>query len=317
MPEAIKTWSEWLNNTRFSSASETDKQQMVALLTEIKDKVLDRAGLKPDDIILDIGTGTGLLAFGAYERLKNLNSTKPHNSFRNFFSNLLKRNGKIPQTVSGKVIASDAFMDCLEECQKIAKSYGIENEINFVQADATDTKLPESSVDVVVMRSVLVHILDTPKAINEFFRILKPEGRISCYEAIMSNNTKLCSLINPENFPEYRKFKEIEDKIMSDENYPLMNFNEDSLKKNLEEAGFKNIDIIPAEPFSKINFSKDAVDQWLNATLSVGQPSLKEKFLQYLSENELNIFVERLKNDLGDKIVTMDLPKVYIFAEKQ
>jgi len=289
MSESVKTWSEWLNNTRFSYSSEEENQQTILELLEIRDKILDRTNLKSGDVLLDIGTGTGLLAFGAYERLKG----------------------------SGKVIASDAFIDCLDECCKIAHYYGIENEITFLQADATDIKIPDASVDIVVTRSVLVHIIDKPKVINEFFRILKSGGRISCYEPLMGKNTKFYEFINPDNFPNYEKLKEIEDKITSDKNDPIMNFNEDSLKKNLEKAGFKNIDIIQDEAFSKTEFSKEAIEALLDATLSVGQPTTREKYFQYISENELNEFIEALKSELGEKIVTFDIPKVYIYAEKQ
>ena len=155
MSETVKTWSEWLNNTRFSGASYSEKEQMMSGLNKIKNTILERARLNPNDVLLDIGTGLGLLSFGAYEILKG----------------------------TGKVIASDAFIDCIEECRKIARELGIENEIEFLQTDATDIKLPDSSVDAVVVRSVLVHILDKPKAINEFFRVLRPGGRISAYEA--------------------------------------------------------------------------------------------------------------------------------------
>jgi len=288
MSGTVKTWSEWLNNSRFSYSSEDEKQEMMSLLFEVRNKVLDRANLKPTDSLIDIGTGAGLLAFGAYERLKN----------------------------SGRVTASDAFIDCVKECKKEAEACGIDKEITFIQADATDTKLTDDSFDVVITRSVLVHIIDKPKAINEFFRILKKGGRFSSYEAIMSKNTKFYEFINPDSFPDYEKFKKIEDKIMSDKNDPLMNFDEDSLKRNLEEAGFKNINIIPAEPFSEMAFSKEVIDILLEATLSVGQPSMKEKYLRHLSEKELNGFIEALKSALGEKIVTYNLPKVYIYAEK-
>ncbi|MEI8389173.1 MAG: class I SAM-dependent methyltransferase [bacterium] len=288
MSEVVTTWSKWLNNSRFAGSSEEEKQQMNSLLFEIRDTILDRANLKLNDVLLDVGTGTGLLAFGAYERLKG----------------------------AGKVIASDAFLDCVEECYKIAESYGIENEIIFLQTDAADTKLPDSSVDVIVTRSVLVHILDKHKTINEFFRILKHGGRISSYEAVMNKNTKFYELINPDNFSNYEKLKEVEDKIISNESDPLLNFNESTLKENLKNAGFNNIDIIPAEPFSKIDFSKDIVDDWFNSVLSVGQPTIKEKYLRYLSENEVNEFIENLKTEFSEKIVTINLPKVYISAEK-
>lgn len=290
MSEIVKTWTEWLKNSRFSYMSEEQKQQTFLWLFQVRDKVLDRANLKPDDVLIDIGTGNGLLSFGAYERLKELN---------------------------GRVIASDAFRDCVEECLNIAKSCGIEDEMDFIQADASDTKLPEDSVDVVVMRSVLVHVLDKSRAINEFFRILKPSsGRISIFEPIISKNTKYYELMTPDNYPNYQELKEAEDKMTSDENDPLMNFDQDSLKKDFENAGFKNIDVEIVMQSSTYPVSKEMIDPWMNTPPSPGRPTVKEKYLQYLSEKEVNEFIERLKQDLDGKTVTVSSPTAYIYAEK-
>jgi len=291
MSEIVKTWTEWLKNSRFSYMSEEQKQQTLLWLSQVREKVLDRANLKQGDILIDIGTGNGLLSFGAYERLKEMNG-------------------------AGKVIASDAFIDCVEECYKIAKECGIDKEMDFIQTDATDTKLPDNSVDVVVMRSVMVHILDKSKAINEFFRILNQGGRISIFEPIISKNTKYYELMTPENYPNYEVLKEAEDKMTSDERDPLMNFDEDSLKKDFENAGFKNIDIDIVVQSSTYPVSKEMIDPWMNTPPSPGRPTVKEKYLQYLSENEVNEFIERLKHDLDGRIITINSPTAYIYAEK-
>lgn len=293
MSDVVKTWTEWLKNSRFSYLTEEQKQQTLLWLCKVRDKVLDRAKLKPEDIIIDIGTGNGLLSFGAYERLKEMNSS------------------------DGKVIASDAFIDCVEECFKIAKACGIEKEMGFIQADAVDTTLPANSVNVVVMRSVLVHILDKPKAINEFFRILAPSGgRLSIFEPIISKNTKFYELMTPENYPNYQELKQAEDKMTSDENDPLMNFNEDSLRKDFENAGFKNVDIDIEVQSSTYQVSREMIEPWFNTPPSPGRPTVKEKYLQYFSENEVQEFIERLKDDLAGKTITINSPTAFIYAEK-
>jgi len=290
MSEIIKTWTQWLNNSRFSHLSELQKQQTLLWLELVRDKILDRANLKAGDTVIDIGTGTGLLLWGIYERLKNTDS---------------------------KIIASDAFADCVEECRKIAAQCGIENEITFLQADAANTTLPENSVDVVVMRSVLVHILDKPSVINEFFRILKPSGgRLSVFEPIMSQNTRFYQLITPENFDNFDLLKEIEDKMMSDENDPLMNFNEKSLKQNFADAGFKNIDFDIVTQNSTYQVQKEAVDPWFNTPPSPGNPTVKEKYLKFLSEKEVDNFIEKIKIELDGKVITINSPTVFITAEK-
>ena len=291
MPEIIKTWTEWLGSSRFAHLTETQKQQTLAWLLQVRDKILDRADIKSGDTIIDIGAGTGLLAFGAYERLKE---------------------------TGGRVIISDAFADCIEECANIVRSCGIEDEITFLQSDAADIKLADSSVDIVVMRSVLVHIIDKAAPVKEFYRILKAgSGRISIFEPIMSKNTKFYELINPENFHNYDRLVEIENEITSDKNDPLMNFNEETLKKNFEEAGFKNIDIDVVIQSSTYQVLAEAVDPWFNTPPSPGRPTVREKYLKYMPENEVNEFIEKIKLELAGKIITINSPTAYIYAEKQ
>lgn len=290
MSDNGNSWSEWLNNTRFSYSSEEDKQETLAWLYGIRDKILDKSRLKEGETIIDIGTGTGMLAFGAYKKLK----------------------GK------GRIIASDAFEDCLEECKKEARALGIENEITFLQSDATTIKLPDNSVDVVVIRSVLMHLIDKPKAISEFYRVLRPGGRVSMFEPIMKRFTRYTELITPEKYPNYSYLKEIENKIRENINDSYVNFDENTLKTDLEMAGFTNVDIELGmnNQSSGVGISKADFEALLNLVPSPGQLSSKQKFLEHISENEWKDFLERMKADIEGKVLNTGYPVVFISAEK-
>ncbi len=288
MSELVKNWTEWLKSSRFSYMNEVQKQQAVLWLFNVRDKVLERACLKEGDTVLDVGTGTGLLGFGAYEAI----------------------NG------AGKVILSDAFADCLVECRKIAEQSEITEGIEFLQSDASDIKLAENSVDVVVMRSVLVHIQDKLPAIREFNRILKDGGRISIFEPIIRQNTKYYELIDPDNFPEYQKIKDVENKISSDMNDPLVNFDEHTLGQDFIKAGFKNIDIRVSTESSTYVVDPAMIDPWFNTPPSPDRPPLKQRFIEFMPEIEVNEFLERLKTYLGGKSITLNSPSAYIYAEK-
>jgi len=292
MSNIVKTWTQWLSSSRFSYMNEEQKQQTFLWLFEVRDKVLKRAKIQPDDFILDIGTGNGLLSFGAFEILKNLNG-------------------------NGRVIASDAFIDCVEECIKIAEQCGIREQMDFIQANAVDTKLPQNSLDIVVMRSVLVHILDKQKAINEFFRILNPHGgRISIFEPIIRKNTKYFELMTPEKYHNFEELKAAEEKMVCDMDDPLMNFDEDTLKNNFEQAGFKNIDIEIKVQSSTYKVFREMIDPWLNTPPSPGKPTVREKYLQHLPQEEVEKFIGILKEDLHERIITINSPTAYISAEK-
>jgi len=288
MSEAVKNWTEWLKQSRFAYMNEIQKEQTLRWLFSVRDKILQRADIKKGDILLDLGTGNGMLAFGAYEILKN----------------------------NGKVIASDKYKDCLEECKKIAQEIGIAQNFEFLQSDITDIKLPDNSVDVVVMRSVLVHILNKSQAIKECFRVLKPGGRISIFEPIIRSNTKYYELVNPSSITNYDKFKEIEQKFMSDENDSLTNFDEKTLLNDFKNAGFNDINIDLATEKSTYEANSSMIDPWFNTPPSPGGLTLKEKFLRVLPDEEITRYIEELKRELNGKTITVKSFSAYISAKK-
>lgn len=289
MSDTVKNWTQWLKQSRFSYMSEEQVEQTFRWLFNVRDKVLDRANIKQGDILIDIGTGTGLLAFGAYEKLKG----------------------------NGFVIASDKFQDCVDDCKNFALSNGIEGDFGVLVSGADKIELPDNSVDVIVMRSVLVHILDKPACFKEFFRILKPGGRISIFEPIISSNTRYYQLINPDNIRNYKKFKEAESEFMCSKNDPLTNFDDKSLIENFNSAGFSNVDLDLGTESSTYPVNTEMVDPWFNTPPSPGASSMKEKFLKYFSEQEVNDFIEDVKNDLNGKTITVKSFSAYISAVKQ
>lgn len=288
MSQVVKNWTEWLNNTRFSSFSEEQKTQTFAWLFSVRDRVLANAKLRPGDIILDVGTGTGLLAFGAYDILQG----------------------------NGLVIASDKFSDCVDECKQIAETIGITSGFRTLVSPANKLDLDDCYLDKVVMRSVLVHILDKEPCIKEFFRVLKPGGILSFFEPIMSSNTKYSDLVKPDEITDYEKFKNIEYNITHDKLDPITNFDEIELRSMLESTGFYNIHIDEDIISSTYVVDGASVPQWFNAQPSPGSLSLKERFLKYVSDEVFDKYLIELKTALHNREITVKTRSVYISAIK-
>jgi SAM-dependent methyltransferase len=147
-------WASWLLRHR-DGGSAGLRAQFAPQLTDYRDGVLDRATIAPGDTVLDVGTGTGLIGLGALERVG------PH----------------------GRVIFSDVSPALLDECRRQADPA----RSTFVQAVADDlSPIPDTSVDVVTTRSVLIYVARKPAAFAEFHRVLRPGGRLSIFEPINS-----------------------------------------------------------------------------------------------------------------------------------
>ena len=156
MTEIRDRWYRWLCEARHGG-DPAEQERVRQILYPVRDKVLDRASLSDDDTVLDVGTGDGLIAFGALDRLGP----------------------------DGRVIFSDVSADVLEYCQAAVADAGDLGRCDFVQASADELSgIANASVDVVTTRSVLIYVADKAAALGEFRRVLRQGGRISLFEPI-------------------------------------------------------------------------------------------------------------------------------------
>lgn len=156
MPAEPDKWSRWLAETRFGGDQRAAEVQMRGL-TAIRNRLLKRAGLAEGSVVLDVGTGEGLIGFGALEKVG----------------------------ATGRVIFSDISDALLEHVRSAAKQMGVLDRCSFVKAGAEDLgAIAGNSVDLVTTRSVLIYVDDKRRAVREFLRVLKPGGRTALFEPI-------------------------------------------------------------------------------------------------------------------------------------
>ena len=158
-------WSKWLLETRVhgSVPGRNGKEELDGLI-RLRDKLLERAYVREGMTLLDVGAGDGLIAFGALEKLGP----------------------------TGKVILSDISEPLLEHARGAAGQMDALGQSSFVKAGAEDlSAIPDESVDVVTTRSVLIYVDDKARALREFYRVLKPGGRIALFETVSGVLAKL------------------------------------------------------------------------------------------------------------------------------
>jgi SAM-dependent methyltransferase len=128
-------------------------------LRSLRDRVLGNAGIRSGETLLDVGAGDGLIAFGALDVIGE----------------------------RGRVVFSDVSQDLLDHSRELAEEMGVLDRCRFLRAPAEDlSALEDASVDVITVRSVLIYVDDKRRALGEFYRVLKPGGRLSIFEPINS-----------------------------------------------------------------------------------------------------------------------------------
>lgn len=288
MSEICKNWTQWLKQNRFAGQTPEMVEQTTKWLEAVRDVILVYAEIQPYETVLDIGTGTGLLAFKALEL----------------------------QNCEGKVIFSDMFQDCLDDCKKILDELGITQGYELLKCPVEHISLPESTVHKALMRSVLVHVVNKQPAINEVYRILKPGGKFCAFEPIIRSNTRYWEILNPYNIEKYEDFKRVENEIMENPLDSLCNFDEKTLKTNLEIAGFSIPEVKLQEVRSNYVVQPNMVKEWFVNPPSPNQPSTKERYLKYFDEATVDKYMQDVEQFLTGREISLKTNAVFINATK-
>jgi ubiquinone/menaquinone biosynthesis C-methylase UbiE len=288
----LDIWAQWVLRRRSGGDSERMKSALINFLYPVRDKVLSHANLSDGETLLDVGCGDGLIGFGALENVK-----------------------------TSRVIFSDISQDLLDHSQGLAREIQITDRCEFLRACADDlTALPNASVDIVTTRSVLIYVAAKQKAFSEFFRVLKPKGRLSIFEPI-----------NRFAWPEPRhrfsgydvtpimeiadKVKDLYNSIQPVESDPMLDFDERDLIHFAEKAGFKEIhlelhaDIEPPSEFEDWN-------SFIHVAPNPKVPNLEEAMHQTLTPAEIERFIAHLRPLVESKQGTSRMALAYLSAAK-
>jgi arsenite methyltransferase len=292
MTKAADRWHRWLTDVRFGGDPAIREQILTGLLYPVRDTVLDRARLQPGDTVLDVGAGDGLIAFGALERLGP----------------------------SGHVIFADISQDLLDHCRAAATAEGRLDRCGFVVASADSlTGIADCSVDVVTTRSVLIYVKDKAEALREFYRVLRPGGRISVFEPInvlMHDPDRLLGYDITPVKPLVDKVQALYQSIQPPGEDPMLDFDDRDLLRHAEQAGFAEIDL---ELRVTVKDRTPPV-RWEQALRMSGNPlvpTLGEALDRTLSPEEITQFTAYLKPPVESGAGRQRLAVTYLAAAKE
>ena len=230
---ALDRWAAWILERRFGGDAE-QAERALHELGRVRERVLGGAEIKEGDVVLDVGAGDGLIAFGALPLVAE----------------------------SGKVILADVSQDLLDVSRGLASELDEGARCEFVLARAEDlTALADESVDVVTTRSVVIYVKEKQRAFDEFHRVLKPGGRLSIFEPINSFSSpepegRFCGFDVGPVAELAEKVKSAERRIADDAT--LVDFDERNLMTFAERAGFRIVELT-----YEARVEHDARPRWL------------------------------------------------------
>ena len=272
MTDGTDRWHRWLLDARFGGDAAHREKVLSEALYPVRDAVLDKAHLVPGETLLDVGCGDGLISFGALDRLGP----------------------------SGRVIFADISQDLLDHCREAASAEGFLDRCTFVRVPADDlSAVDDASVDVVTTRSVLIYVKDKAQAMREFYRVLRPGGRISLSEPI----NVLMADCDPDLFYGYditpvkalaAKVEALYESIQPRGTDPMMDFDDRDLVRFAQVAGFPEIGL---ELQVSVKTQAEAVP-WERFTRTSGNPlvpTFGDAIAQTLSPHEAAEFITHLK----------------------
>jgi ubiquinone/menaquinone biosynthesis C-methylase UbiE len=284
------TWSEWLL-TRRQGGRELEAGAQ-AELTQYRNAVLSGAAIRPGDVVLDVGCGDGLIGFGALEAAGH----------------------------DVQVIFSDISDDLLQRCRERAAGIGVSDRCAFLESRADNLAgVADRSVDVVTTRSVLIYVDQKERALAEFFRVLRPGGRLSVMEPI-----------NSRMYPEpshlfwgwdVSAVQELRDKVVAEfervsrtRSTAMMNFDENDLLRLAEDAGFVAVDLLLS-----VAVGRPKQRDWerlLHSSPNPLAPTLADAVRSSLSNGEAGRFRQALRTSVEGRVGRAQLAVAYLRATR-
>jgi arsenite methyltransferase len=296
---AADIWSQWLLRERYADDPEFRKSVHVMVERYVA-RVLEGARLATGQTLVDVGTGEGLLALRAIERMGP----------------------------SLRVWLTDISEPMLRHAEAQAVELGVRSQCTFLRCPADHLDgIPDGCADVVVTRSVLAYVSDKTAALREFHRVLKPGGRISLAEPVYQDDALAASALRsviasnpPERVSPFTvllhrwkaaQYPDSEEKIRAS---AIANYSERDMVRFAQSAGFTELHLE-----LHIDTMPSIVRSWgvfINSSPHPLAPPLRVIMSEQFTEEERQLFERTMRPVVEDpKAVTTDR-MLYLTARK-
>ena len=298
---AAPGWKEWWQTLEISAQ-------------KINERLIELAEIKPGNKVLDIATGIGEPAVTAARKLVELASDYGNKSGDNN-DNKNKKN-------EGHVLATDISSQMLIIAKQRAVVLGLQDIIEFREADAETLELADSSFDVVLCRWGLMFMPNLNNTLSRISHALVSGGRFAC--AVWSEASKV-PLIG---FPPSIIMRELQiPPLPPGTPGPLALSDINILQTSLHNTGFTNIhyeklnmtfEFAAAEDY--IDYTKAVTRNTVNSMLSKESVKRQEEVWNIVTEQVRNNYTTAITDDHSDAAtnqpVRMDNECICVSAKK-
>jgi len=272
-------WAKWLDES--AREHESADRQLRLLRSQVRDRVLHKAGLKPGSRVVDLGCGLGFLSLEAARIVGS----------------------------KGQVTAVDQSPGVLQALREEAAERGLANLV-VLEADVAALPLDRGETDAVVARSVLSYVPDRSSALKEAHRVLKNGGVLSFFEPVLSEEELVVNWGREASI--WTKLQAILLQF-----HPAYSFKRGVLLDEVGEAGFAEVDSFTwhADVSRPLSGEEEAMED-LRGGLP-GEFSLLECWLANgAGEEEIGRVARRLAEESSKPSYRDILPCLYVWAKK-
>jgi arsenite methyltransferase len=215
----------------------------------------------------------------------------------------------------------------LRFAESVALKRNVRAQCTFLECPADNLAgITDASVDVVATRAVLAYVADKAAALGEFFRVLKPGGRLSIAEPILQDEAfyarALRRRIEDQSRPVDRfltllhrwKAAQFPDTEEASAKSPIVNYSERDLLNLVRGAGFAEIHLQ-----LHIDVAPSLITSWdvfLGSSPHPRAPALKQILAEQFTFEERQFFEQMVRPTVeSGKNVTTDRA-MYLQAQR-
>jgi len=268
-------------------------------LGQLRDGVLDAAGIQRHHVVLDLNAGTGLLTWEAVRRA-------PEGSVWALTAD--------PQ-------AAEALHQQAARLPDLDRPFVLQGSLTELPALVASQAQGDVRFDAVVGRNALTRQVDKAEATRSIRAMLRPTGVVSLAETMPRHTQRLYDLVDRTLLDDdlARRWVAAEELIYTAPDDPMVNWEANDLQTAFEAAGFDAIRLRVERHTTEMRITSTLLAHWFavprDLPTDAVRPRYAQRLLAQLTPEETMQVQALLERSLSGQIVTWSSSVAYLLAQ--